>query len=245
MEAGTTQRRGKGRETHATERTTASIAETSGGTRNQLGINGRARATERSGAKVLAIATAMIAVLILPGAADAQRVMTWVTNTPQLTGSTIPQKALATYDVAQGFRTGAHPRGWLVNQIVVNFESVDTSVVHPVGVRILETTPGGVPKHQSPVLEFERKYDINVDTNQNSTFELAWGQDQTNVLKPNTRYAVEIHGDSTEPSEAATLRLTNKNAETGEAGWSIDNHMFALEKRSLFTGSLGKNCVMG
>ena len=219
MKTGRTQLWGRSREGHPSDGTSALIGKP------------RGTATRRAGWKarlITAVATTVLTVLMLPVAADAQKVTAWVHNTTQLLASSVPQKALATYDVAQVFRTGASQNGYLVNQVVVNFESLDTSE-HGVGVRIVETSPGGWPKSNSPVLEFERGYNIP-GANRTVTFQLALGRNQNNVLKPNTAYAVVIYGDNTDTSQAAKLNLTSRNQEIGEIGWSIDNHMFALLK---------------
>ena len=102
MEAGTTQLRGKGRETHATERTTASIAKT------------RGRTTQGGSRKGMLITTIAVILASIGGAGPAGAdVLVENHNESRLFLSV----SLGTSDIAQGFTTGANPTGYLLESI--------------------------------------------------------------------------------------------------------------------------------
>ena len=253
MGTGTTQHRGGGREEHSAEMTGRQDHRSADGRsyeRKVLDLNtltgggparhseklrmpDRLRSEQKSRRAMAAAAAVLLGLLALPALATAQEqeTKTWVSNASQLTGSTVAQKELANYHVAQGFRTGSRPGSYLVSRISVSFAVADSSSAGTTRAYLVQATGDGRPSNLS-VGTFSHftggAWPAPLGTN--VTFYAHFGN---KTLEPNTQYFVVVETTSTDTLEAPKLRLTAKTAQTGEAGWTIDNGLYALTRATV------------
>ena len=210
MEARTTQLRGKGRETHATERTTASIAETRG-------------RTSPGGSRKAILITTIAAVLASVGGVGPAAADTLVTNLGSFVSGDLP---LGSTDYVQSFTTGSNPTGYLIESISIDFSQGTSDPNKTVYVYLHEDNGSGRPNHrqggQVATLTKNGRNFAPPDTGVNKyTIWEANGccpKQGSAHLDANSRYWVYIWSGE---ANAAKLETTVVKTQTGAAGWTI------------------------
>ena len=119
--------------------------------------------------------------------------------------SSTSSSSLNLADVAQEFTTGAHPAGYILDSVGVNFSSAPSNV----SVKIAT----GLPSATNPVATLANPTSLGAGT-------LTFTAPADTILSANTTYWVVVEGSS------GQVRIANSGNEDagGAAGWSIGNN---------------------